>query len=452
MRVLLVVHALPAAGLGGTELYTGQLAETLAGDHEVAVATPRGLETDVDGATVLALPDVGDWSDPTGRESGLTRGVVHEEVDRRFADHLDAFAPDVVHCQHLKFLSASVPEICADHGIPCLLTLHDFWTVCHREQLYQPAGVRCSGPDSVAKCTTCYVDGLREGEAPAVSGGGDEGDAPAVSDGGGETPGRANGEAHVDGTDEEPVDATDCWNAVERRTEQLRAAREAADRLIAPSQFLRERFVSFGTSPERVVHVRNGVRLDPFADAGFDPAEPLVVGFAGRITPQKGVHVLLAAFERLHGDAELHVFGAFDPDAEPYHARLRERAGEVVTFHGRYESPATPYETVDVLVVPSIWYENSPLVVQEAFASGVPVVAGDVGGMAELVTDGVDGRTFAVGDPDALADVLGELARSPATVEALRRGVEPPKSLDEHAGELVTRYESTRSREVYRTA
>ncbi len=421
MRVLQVVHALPAAGLGGTELYTRHLAETLAGSpgaadepsdsspggHEVAIATPRGHETDVAGAEVVPLPDPADWTDSTGVESGVESGVVQPAVDRRFEAVLDGFDPDVVHCQHLKFLSASLPRICAERGVPCLLTLHDFWTVCHREQLYRPAGVRCDGPDSVAKCTDCYADALRKSDA---------------------------------------TDASDPRDAVERRTERLATAREAVDLFVSPSRFLREQFVRFDTAPGRIVHRRNGVRVDRFSDAGFDPGTPFRIGYAGRVTRRKGVHVLLDAFERIDGDAELHVFGEFDP-ADPYHARLHERAGEGVRFHGRYEA-TEPYETTDVLVVPSLWYENSPLVIQEAFASGVPVVAGDVGGMAELVTDGVDGRTFAVGDPAALADVLGELADAPAAVRRLRAGVEEPTSLAEHAADLLDLYGAVRAGEV----
>lgn len=417
MRVLYAVHALPAAGLGGTELYTEQLAEMLGGGrfataarqdadgHEVAVATPRGHETDVEGATVHALPDPGPWTDPTGQASGLESGVIDEDIDRRFADVLDAFDPDVVHLQHLKFLSANLPSLCHERDVPCLLTLHDVWTACHREQLVRPSGALCDGPESVEKCASCYGDALRQSDS---------------------APSR---------------DATDCRQAVERRTEQLTTARRACDLLVSPSRFLREQFVAFGTPREHIVHRRNGIRVERFIDTEFDPAGPLRVGYAGRITSRKGVHVLVDAFEQVDGDAELHVFGQFDPRSDPYHDRLREGTGERVTFHGQYEA-TTPYERVDVLVVPSLWYENSPLVVQEAFASRVPVVAGDIGGMAELVDHGEDGLTVPPGDVDALADSLQDLVDSPSTVRRLRAGIDPPTSLDEHARELLDLYEA----------
>ena len=409
MRVLLAAHALPAAGLGGTELYTQQLAETLAAgetgeSHEVAVATTQGHETDVDGATVYALPGPGNWTDITGQESGLECGVVDGSVDRRFAAILDAFEPDVVHLQHLKALSATLPSICRKRGVPCLLTLHDFWTACHREQLVQPSGALCDGPESVEKCAKCYREALE----------------------------RSGGEASAD--------STDLRESVRQRTERLTTARRACDLLVAPSQFLREQFVSIGTPRAHIVHRRNGIRVDAYADTGFDPDTPIRVGYAGRITRRKGVHVLVDAFRRVEGDAELHVFGQFDPGADPYHSRLRDRAGSRVTFHGRYET-AEPYEAADVLVIPSLWYENSPLVVQEAFASHVPVIAGNIGGMAELVDHGEDGLTVPTGDATALAQALRRLIDSPSTVRRLRAGIEEPMSLDEHARELVSLYD-----------
>ena len=475
MRILQAVHALPPSTYGGTELYARDLAGALASaGHEVAVATPRaGGGTDGDdeeaaGTTEAAgeaeragdaetasaaeaagggfevfelpqprLPDVQD-------DLGLPTGPVDPRVDERFAGLLDAFEPDVVHLQHLKGLSASLPAVCADRGVPCLLTLHDFWTICHREQLARPDGRRCSGPESVGKCTDCLLaseDGPDGVAAPGANG----------ARGGRGSEGNSGGGHDL---------RSHYADVVTGRRNQLRRALATADRLIAPSAFLRDVFVDHGVPPGSISQVRNGIEVDRFDDSGYDPDAPLQVGYAGRIAPEKGVHLLLSAFESADpdGDAELHLFGEFDPTGDRYHARLAERAGELeddhagdhdhdhtidndrVRFHGRYDDRADPYHEVDVLVLPSTWYENSPLVIQEAFASGVPVVAGDVGGMAELVTDGVDGLTFESGDPGALASTIESLADDPGLLRRLRDGVEAPKRLDDHVEELLDRY------------
>lgn len=410
MRVLQVAHALPPATYGGTELYTRDLAAALADrGHAVGVAAPRGADAEIPGVETFDLPDPGGETAPAVGERPLD-AVDRPATDERVDDLLAEFDPDVVHCQHLKHLSAGVPSACADCGVACVLTLHDFWTICHREQLYRPEGRPCSGPESVAKCADCHR------RAASVE---------RATDG---------GAVGVEERDRSPA---------ARRRERLRRALSAADRLVAPSSFLRETFVAYATAPDRIQRCRNGVEVDRYDDTGFDRDARLTVGYAGRVTERKGVHLLVEAVRDVP-DAELAVFGAFDPESDPYHARLADAAGDRTTFRGWYAERPTPYREMDALVLPSVWYENSPLVIQEAFASGVPVVTADAGGMAELVADGEDGLTFRMGDADALADALTRLATDPSLVADLRAGVEEPKRLRDHVEEILTLYEDVR--------
>lgn len=428
MRVLQVVHALPPAVYGGTELYTTRLSRALAEerDHDVAIAAPCG-DAKVD---VYPLPDPGPPDDaPVDGPPGADRRA---EVEERFDAVLNDFDPDVVHMQHFKRLSAGLPRRCEERGIPCVGTLHDFWTICHREQLYRPDGSRCSGPESVGKCASCYADALIE---------------------------RANSETG-DGSISEPLgNAVDAdrpalarlyADRVKRRASAFSETLSATDLLISPSHFLREKFVEWGPV-EHVVQCRNGIEVDAFPDTGFDPSEPIRIGYAGRITEVKGVHLLVDAFRRVNEDAELHVFGEFDP-SDGYHRRLDARADDRTTFHGWYSDPAEPYEVCDMLVLPALWYENSPLVIQEAFAARLPVVTADVGGMAELVTHDRDGLHFRAGDVDSLAETLRRLAGSPWLVERLRDGIYDPKSLSEHAVEIENHYRAVLSEHLEATS
>ena len=424
MRVLQAVHALPPATYGGTELYTRDLAAALGErGHEVAVAAPRGAdETEVQGVETFELPDPGGETAPAVGERSVS-AVRRGRTADRFREVLAAFDPDVVHFQHVKHLSADLPRLCAERGVAGVATLHDFWTICHREQLYRPEGRPCSGPESVEKCAACLRRAREQrGAATETAAGAEIGvDAEPTTDGGT----AACGGPAVD--------------AVAERDAQLRRTLAALDRLVAPSRFLGETFAEFGAPAERLVHLRNGIRVDRFDGGAFDPDGPLRVGYAGRVTETKGVHLLVEAARRVDG-VSLDVFGEFDSESDDYHARLAEAAGERTTFRGWYEERPEPYREVDVLVLPSLWYENSPLVIQEAFASGVPVVTGDAGGMAELVTDGEDGLTFPPGDADALADRLRRLARNPDLVADLREGVDAPKRLADHAEEVSALY------------
>jgi glycosyltransferase involved in cell wall biosynthesis len=116
--------------------------------------------------------------------------------------------------------------------------------------------------------------------------------------------------------------------------------------------------------------------------------------------------------------------------------------GLPIHFHGPFqpEAAASFVRDWDVAVVPSRWVENQPLAILEAFACGVPVVAAGLGGMRELVKDGVDGRVFEAGSVDDLARVLRELALDRPRLEALRRGVVAPPAMADHVARIEAAY------------
>jgi glycosyltransferase involved in cell wall biosynthesis len=118
-----------------------------------------------------------------------------------------------------------------------------------------------------------------------------------------------------------------------------------------------------------------------------------------------------------------------------------------VRLHGRYRPQDLPSLMADVdwVVVPSIWYENAPLVIQEAFQHGKPVICSDIGGMAEAVTDGVDGLHFRAGSSGALADTLLRAATTDGLWESLASGVRPVRAMDDHVRALQDVYETARA-------
>jgi glycosyltransferase involved in cell wall biosynthesis len=95
---------------------------------------------------------------------------------------------------------------------------------------------------------------------------------------------------------------------------------------------------------------------------------------------------------------------------------------------------------IDWVVVPSIWWENSPLVIQEAFAHGRPVICSDIGGMAEKVTHGVNGLHFRAGDPRSLADVIRRAVEDPGLWDDLRAGIPAPYEMDRHVPRMTSLY------------
>ena len=231
---------------------------------------------------------------------------------------------------------------------------------------------------------------------------------------------------------------------LEARSRRVGAALSRIDHILSPSRFLADRFAAAGRE-ESIIVSPNGVprqRAPRVATTPPGPKTPLRLSYLGSIVPQKGLTVLIEAVERLGIPVRLRVFGNldFDPDLA---ARIRRRAGERIEFEGAlpFERAAEAFAEAHALVVPSIWYENAPLVISEAFAAGVPVVASRLGGMAEMVADGRDGLLFETGSAGDLAETLERLAREDGLWERLRSGVRAPRSLEEEAGALVELYE-----------
>jgi glycosyltransferase involved in cell wall biosynthesis len=122
---------------------------------------------------------------------------------------------------------------------------------------------------------------------------------------------------------------------------------------------------------------------------------------------------------------------------------LLDQTEDTVTFVGRYDPSQISrlMAAVDWVVVPSIWWENSPLVIQEAFAHGRPVICSDIGGMAEKVTDGVDGLHFRAGDADSLAETIAAAVSTPGLWERLREGIREVYAMEDHVRFVCDLYE-----------
>jgi glycosyltransferase involved in cell wall biosynthesis len=220
---------------------------------------------------------------------------------------------------------------------------------------------------------------------------------------------------------------------------------EDVDLFLAPSEFLRQRYIACGVPPAKIIFARYGLR--PFKRLPRTrPPEPLAFGYIGALHAHKGIDLLLRAFAPLAGRAELHIHGsAFgSPISESYWRRVWGRPQPSVFFHGPYDNVRVSevLATLDVVVVPSQWYENSPLTIQEAFLAGVPVVTADCGGMAELVRNGIDGLHFRLGDEEDLRRTLARLIEDPALLERLRSGIPEVPHIDRQAAAVRARYDA----------
>jgi glycosyltransferase involved in cell wall biosynthesis len=222
------------------------------------------------------------------------------------------------------------------------------------------------------------------------------------------------------------------------------------ERFLAPSRFLRDRFVrEWGIPEARIEHLPFGVDLARFSDrqrTSPAPTAKLRVTFLGSLVPLKGPHLLLEAWGlvppavRARGSLALHGPAQHHPE---YQEMLGARAKAVGATLGPSldrEGVAAVLAATDLLVVPSLWYENSPLVILEALASSTPLLVSDLGGMAELVEPGVSGFHFRMGDARDLAEKLTAALERRAGLERLYAKPVAPPGFGEHVEAVEARY------------
>jgi GT2 family glycosyltransferase/glycosyltransferase involved in cell wall biosynthesis len=441
MRILLVVHGFPPAASGGTEVYVRDLAAALAasGGDDVMVFT---REND------LHKPELSVRSSADGPVRVTTinntfqscvsfeASYAHPAIERLAGGVLDDWQPDVVHVQHLTCLSTGIPRQAARRGIPVVVTLNDYWLICHRGQLVDLDGRRCEGPFE-GGCGRCLQPGVLA-NAAAFRAGRLLRSLPVPG-----APEAVNLAARAIGA-MTPSDRTRA--ATVARLRHMQSAVRDVDLFLAPSATLAEAFVPFGIPAHRVARCSQGIALAPFEGGRRIESGPLRVGFAGGFLPTKGPHVLLDAIEQMPpGSVVVDLLGSSgayhgqDGYARSLTARLGcpaiRRLGPVP-----HERMPAVFQDLDVLVVPSTWIENAPFIIREAFAAGVPVVTSDLGGMAEMVRDGIDGLLFPAGDARALAAALRRLVDDRSLLEALRAGIVRPMSIEADAASLRAVY------------
>ena len=365
LRVLKVLHGSPPDAMGGAGLIAGVLAVALQEEGcEVALAHPGSEGPSAWRGVPLHAAGVrrtrgfrGSWDAP---DDAVTR-------------MLHAFQPDVVHIHHLSGWPLALPALARAYGARVVVTLHDYAIPCARGQLVDRTGAVCTGP-SVQTCSVCL--------SPYLG-----------------LPARLTGQ---------PTRRDKA--AVRRRLEQAARALAAAHVRLAPSTDLAERMMRMGTGP---VHVE-AIPLPAKIPAAPPPAPgPVRFLFCGSIIPTKGPHLLLRAFAQLASlDATLTIVGpapAYPPDPG-YAQRLKSRADAHPRVHWAGPAPHGEISHIlrdhDVLVVPSTWPENSPVIVREATAAGLRTITPAVGGSREL-------------DPESrLIDTVGRWAEA-SLVEAL---------------------------------
>lgn len=446
VRILLTVQQFLPDFATGTEVLSFQVAKQLQQiGHDVRVVTgypadrPFADAERFDRYVYEDLP-VERFHHHERVPMGQQENIVELEYNNLlFADwlrrYLQEWRPDIVHFFHLKRLSGSAIDICRSLGIPMVMTATDFWLICPTYQLLLPDNTLCYGPDENA--VNCFRHAVTNTQSESVAR--LFGRVPSalvtvlVS-------AAATGMLRS-------IRPFSWVHALSGRSGFLRQRMNWLDRVMIPTRFMERLLVGHGLSPDRARFCRFGIDLagQVTRDVRRGEAPALRVGFIGTLRAYKGAHVLLEATRHLGPKCavEIRIYGRLD-ETSPYGQELRRLAGadSRVCFCGTFphDEVGEVLAGLDVLVVPSLWYENTPLVIYSAQAAGCPVIASDLAGMAEVIRHEEDGLLFAPNDYQGLACAIRRLAEDRAFLMRLAENAPRPKSAAEYVGEIESVY------------
>ena len=405
MKLLHVVHQYLPKYVGGTEIYVSLIAEGLAErGHQVVVFCGGDSHERRTHKDVPVVSVAGGVRGPRGAVGNFLTAFGNPGAEVFFRELCQKERPDVVHFHHVLGLSSRLIAIARGLGIPTVYTLHDYWFVCPNGQLFTETGHVCGGPALGLNCSVCAAHRLGAPPLALL--------APAASP------------------------------AFILRQQLMRRAVSASDLILAPSQFMMDTAIKHGLPKSKLRLLTLGIEKPRVAEAKGRRDRP-VFTYIGSIARNKGVHILVEAFNFMaEVEADLYIYGGADAYPGYSEGLLKMASNPSIRFMGPLsrDKLGEALGNTDALIVPSLWYENYPLVVQEAFAAEVPVIASRHGSLARLVQDGVNGLLFEPGDSRDLAAKVRYLVADPQALDGLRCNVPQVKGVKEHIQELEEVY------------
>jgi glycosyltransferase involved in cell wall biosynthesis len=435
VKTLHVTYSFAPDAVGGTEVYVEALARDLATmgiDSVIAAPGPVDCRYLHDGLRIRRFA-----SDQRTLDIRELYGRGERGAADAFDRILDDEKPDVLH-QHALTAACSVQlvEHARLRGLPVVFTYHTPTVSCQRGALLEWGSTVCDGRLDVARCTACSLHGrgLASGISRVLA----------------KSPGLVSGLTEKAGLSGGAWTAVRMRGLTEQRFDALRSLFHGVDRFVALVPWVRALLVANGVQESRIIDSRHGITVSRSAgDARRRaPADPLRVVHLGRVDPVKGTRLLLHALAAIpDAPIELDVFGIVQShDDSSALAELQSIAASDVRVrfrppvdHGAVIERLSAY---DVVVAPSQTLETGPLVVLEAFAAGVPVIGSALRGIADQVTEGVDGLLVRPHDsPDAWSAALARLCDDRALVDRLRQGIRPVRRSTDVAADMAALYQ-----------
>ncbi len=368
MHILKIIHGYPPNYNAGSEVYSQSICNELAKHHKVSVFTREENPYSPDFAIRKVKQnnnlDFYFVNNPQGKD-----GYRHKQIDENFAKLISEIKPDITHIGHLNHLSTGLVDELNKQNIPIVFTIHDFWLMCPRGQfLTRSIGEEnnfqlCSGQQDQKCASDCY-------------------------------------KVYFSGREADEQSDTEQWsNWTHQRMIETKSIVDKVDLFIAPSNYLRNRFITDFAIPEnKIIYLDYGFPTEYLTQTEKSlEKKNFTFGYIGTLIPAKGLNQLIEAFNKIEESATLKIFGRENGQSTNALKLLAECSQNKIEFSGEYINHNLAndvFSKVDCIIVPSIWAENSPLVIHEAQSCKVPVITADYGGMKEYVQHKVNGLLF----------------------------------------------------------
>ncbi len=359
-----------------------------------------------------------------------------EEMRNPLRELLSELQPDIIHVVHLINHTAVLLEVCKSLHIPVVATFTDFFGFCFNNKLQAADDGLCQGPNNKRdNCLACYFKATSEQQDSAWK--------KKVTSTQPWLNMIASLAMHVNQWQPSriPPQYRSMIPDLKHRPDILHACYQHYWAAIAPSKFLESAYLKNGFS--KPLYLQNfGVDIDRSPKPVRDD-NVLRIGYIGQIAAHKGVDILLQAFTDIQ-HSQLHIYGPEDQD-RAYTEQLRHYADACVSeviFHGTFKPDrmADIFRELDVLVIPSTWYENSPLVLLYALATHTPAIVSDVEGMTEFVRHGENGFVFPMGDVKGLEKILLQLSTSQHDAKKMSLNTNYPRTTEDMAKDVLHIY------------
>ncbi|MBI5675434.1 MAG: glycosyltransferase [Nitrospirae bacterium] len=289
----------------------------------------------------------------------------HRDIEKLFDDMLEAHSPDVVHFHNIVGLSAGLIQTAKRRRLKTVLTLHDYWGICHRNIMVKEEGRVC---EDVSGCGECrfFISTGRWQNVPSLM-----------------------------------------------RRDFISYQLNMGDAYISPSKYLAEKYIRSGLDAKKMNVIPYGIDIERFSKVTKDKAPKKVrFSFIGYIGRHKGVITIIEALAYIKDRENIQVnfIGDGELKAELQNMVAERELNETVRFSGKKENSSIEdvFSATDVMILPSIWPDNHPVSIYEAMASSTPVIASRMGGIPELVEDGKTGCLFEAGNAKELAQKMSE--------------------------------------------